>query len=504
MRQFLAVMRIATAVMIAVAMLVLSACGSAEQERKEVQKSGTEQESGTEQKSGAPLELGAEIDVTDCAYGPGQIFSGKKSGQYFGDAEALYGMMFIPADAPGGHFRYRAEFPRARWLSYQSYDQLLGTQGVVSSLNIKPDRGSVNPFLPGQRYKPGHVSYTVDVRNIPPSRREIPAPPNVIYGGYRMDPSSPAGMIHTPGQLILYSHYVTPDREQTGDVGLPRMFWVVDDPKSNQFHSQAAVCAAMQASAVPWGPLAALNEQLDRYVWKPIEEPLLKHLDYPVFTDPVPRNPPYVGLFRPSSNGYAWPLYNQLTPYIYTTPSTLYGRFIVIRFKAPTHPRVEKGIPATGEEQTQYWSWCAGQFESLVNIATGCLTDHEAHVDRDGYVTLVVSPSEQRPVVNGKPYANWLEWPGGGALITMSTIEPNPKTFPQSPFFMGPNDADGLGPLADILPGVVYEDKIKAHMGEYFPQISYCNTEQFQLDRCRAPFDAPLQPLGVLSKTMEQ
>jgi hypothetical protein len=31
-------------------------------------------------------------------------------------------------------------------------------------------------------------------------------------------------------------------------------------------------------------------------------------------------------------------------------------------------PRIEQGIPTTGREQTRYWSWCAGQFVSPVNV----------------------------------------------------------------------------------------------------------------------------------------
>src|SRR5436190_20789033 len=38
--------------------------------------------------------------------------------------------------------------------------------------------------------------------------------------------------------------------------------------------------------------------------------------------------------------------------------------------------RIEQGIPTTGREQTRYWSWCAGQFVSPVNVTQAYLMDN--------------------------------------------------------------------------------------------------------------------------------
>jgi len=43
--------------------------------------------------------------------------------------------------------------------------------------------------------------------------------------------------------------------------------------------------------------------------------------------------------------------------------------------------------------------------------------DKQFHLDKNGYGTLVVSPPDERPVVNGRPYPDWLPWPGGGADV---------------------------------------------------------------------------------------
>jgi hypothetical protein len=431
----------------------------------------------------ASLGKGAEIDATSCAYGPGQLVQGHKTGQYLGDTEAFYALTMVPADMPGGHFRFHAQFPRARWFSYQAYDQTMATQGVVDDLNINPDPSSVNPFLPGQRYRRGHVSYAVDVRNVPPAQRQSPPPPNVLYAGYRMDPST-GGLIQTPSELILFTSELATGPAQQGGVPLPRLDWVVDDPRTNVLQTQAEVCAAMKVAAQPYAPVFQYNAILDKYVWTPIEEPTLTHADPPMVLDPVPQNPPDVSVFRPSSYGYSEPLFNEQEPYIFSGPSALFGRFIVIRFKAPTHPSVERGIPSTGNEQVQYWSWCAGQFESAINITTGCLPDTRAHVDRAGYVTLVVSPPDQRPVIDGKPYPDWLQWSGGGTALFLGEIDPNPRTFSPSPYFMPPTAATDVPYAADLIPGDAYEAQIKAQMGAYYPQVSYCTTQQFEQNRC--------------------
>jgi hypothetical protein len=218
--------------------------------------------------------------------------------------------------------------------------------------------------------------------------------------------------------------------------------------------------------------------------WTPIEEPALKHVDVPDPFDPIPNPQPYVSILRPAPNGYWWPLFNQQAGYTFTGPSALYGKFIVIRFKAPTFPRIEYGVPSTGNEQTQYWSWCAGQVVSAIFITTGCLPDKYAHPDAAGYVTLVVSPKDQRPVIAGKPYPDWLEWPGSGVFLFMQEIDPNPHTFPRAPSFL-PQDIFERAPyISEWLPGFAFEPQIKAHMGDYYPHVSYCTTARFQHNAC--------------------
>jgi hypothetical protein len=422
------------------------------------------------------LKKGDEIDLRNCTYGPGETHAGRDSGQYLVDRNAFYAIVFVPTDVPGGHFRFRGVYPRARWFSFESYNQALASQGVIGDSEIDPDAGSVNPFLPGKTYHAGS-HYTVDVRMVPPADRADPPPHNVLYAGYRMNPTY-GQLDHATSDGLLYRVYAAPGTPQ-GDVPLPRLSWVVDDPATNPFQTDVEVCAAMQSTSVQNGTILKLNDILDKRFTSPTLVPFERNVD--VMTDEVPRNPPYVNVIRPASNGYQGAYFNSKTPYIYIRPDPQFGRFLTVRFKAPTFTRIEDGRPATGNEQTRYWSWCDSQFVSPVNITQGCLMDKQFHIDPHGYATLVFSDPSERPVVDGKPWPDWLPWPGGGADMPMRMIDPNPRTFPQSPYFMPLlNENDAL----DYLRGVLFEDQITTWMGEYFPTVRYCTKAKFEANDC--------------------
>jgi hypothetical protein len=326
--------------------------------------------------------------------------------------------------------------------------------------------------------------YTIDIYSTPPAQRKNPPPHNVLYMGYRENPTY-GGLEHSPYSPVLYRVYAAPGRPQ-GNVPLPDLQWVVDNPSTNLFQTDTEVCAAMEMGRAPNGAVLQINDVLNKRFTQPTLNPLERNVD--ISTDEVPTNPPYVNILRPATNGYQGAYFNSKTPYVYFRPFAQYGRFVVVHFKAPTFGRVEQGIPLTGREQTRYWSWCAAQFVSPVNVTQACLMDKQFHLDRDGYATLVISPPGQRPVIDGKRYPDWLVWPGGGADLNMRQIDPNPVTYPQSPYFMPVSSQyDAL----DYLRGVLFEQQIKAWMGPYYPTIKYCSTAQFQKDGCGFPTALP-------------
>jgi len=438
-------------------------------------------------KSPADLRKGAEIDLRDCTYGPGETHWGGATGQYLVDRNAFYAVVFLPTDLPGGHFRFRGVYPHARWFSFESYDEGLASEGVVDDTAIDPDPGSATPFFTHDHYVRGHNRYTVDIYSTPPASRASPAPHNVLYMGYRENPYY-GGVEHSPYSPVLYRVYV-PKPPPQGGVPLPHLYWVVDNPGTNLFETDTEVCNAMEPARAPNQTILEINDVLDKRVSQPTLQPTERNVDIP--TDEVPHDPPYVNILRPATNGYQGAYFNSKTPYIYIRPFAQYGRFVVVHFKAPTFARIEEGVPLTGNEQTRYWSWCAAQFVSPVNVTQACLMDKQFHI-HDGYATLVVSPPDQRPLINGKRYADWLPWPGGGADLNMRQIDPNPKTYPQSPYFLPvTSQYDAL----DYLRGVANEQEIQKWMGPYYPTVEYCSTVQFQKNGCGFP-SALTQPVG--------
>jgi hypothetical protein len=421
------------------------------------------------------LPQGAEIDVRSCTYGPDETHAGRDTGQYLVDRNAYYAIVFVPTDLPGGHFRFRGIYPRARWFSFESYNEALASQGVVDGTEIEPDPRSANPFKPGKRYR-ANQRYTVDVRMTPPAERQNPHP-NVLYSGYRENRNY-GGVDHSPVDGLLYRVYGAPGSPQ-GDVELPHLSWVVDNPQTNPFQGETEVCQAIKDTSVNHTTILTLNQILSERFSNPTLSPLEKEFDVP--TDEVPRNPPHVNLLRPATNGYQGAYFNSKTPYLYIRPNgELYGRFVVIRFKAPTFQKLPLK-PATGREQVVYWSWCDAQFVSPVNITQACLMDQQFKLDRNGHATLVISDPAQRPVIKGKPWPNWMPWPGGGADINMRQIDPNPATYPQSPYFYPVmSENDGL----DYIRGVLFEEQVRLWMGEYFPIVRYCDKQKFEQGGC--------------------
>jgi hypothetical protein len=423
----------------------------------------------------SPLPKGAEIPIRGCTYGPGETHNGRESGQYLVDRNAYYALVVVPTDLQGGHFRFRGLYPHARWFSFESYDRNLASQGVVADTEINPDAGSINPFFAGNSYKTNQ-HYTVDVRMTPPSERQNPHP-NVLYAGYRENPKY--GNVETSAvDGLLYRVYASPGTPE-GNVPLPTVSWVVDNPETNVFEGEAEVCAAVRAAGADQDGILTLNQILAERFSNPTLSPDEQDMNVP--TNEVPRNPPYVNVIRPATNGYQGAYFNSKTPYIFFRPNgELYGNFVAVRFKAPTFANFPQK-PTTGNEQVRYWSWCDDQFVSPVNITIGCLRDNQFHIERDGYATLVVSEASQRPVVKGVPWHNWLPWPGGGADVVMRQLDPNPATFPQSPFFYPVmSEYDGL----DYLLGVLFEEQTKQWMGEYFPTVRFCTKAKFEHNEC--------------------
>jgi hypothetical protein len=427
----------------------------------------------------AGVPAGTEIRAEGCGAWS-RFTDGRKTGFGFNDRNAYYIAQAFLTDLPGGHWRFRGTYPKARWISYQSYDHLTFSQDVLSGREIDPDQpGSRSPFAPGSGSDVGST-YKVDLINKPPAQRD-PAAHNVLYGGYRSDPVY-GGLIRAPQQSVIMRTYAAPDELDTlGGVPRPTISWVVDDPATNRFSSARDVCASLDLATTTYQPWNTIIEGLES-----INEPIVKPLLVPgaqwLQGIAPPTNPPMLAALRPSTTGYSSLYYNDKTPYLGLMPQRLFGAVLVVRFKTPTYARIEDGATMNGNEQVKYWDWCSTQWGTPLNYTIACRRDEQFQVDEHGYATLALSLEQDRPLnPDGTPYADWLPMAGNMGMTVMRQIEPDAQAFPESPYFL---PQIMLGPVALPVDVLVEQEQIKRHMKSYYPETRYCSTQQFERDRC--------------------
>jgi hypothetical protein len=427
----------------------------------------------------ATVPTGTEIQAKDCGAWS-RFTDGRKTGFGFNDRNAYYIAQAFLTDLPGGHWRFRGTYPKARWISFQSYDHLTFTEDVLSGSEIDAEGSSTtSPFAAGGHQDRG-ATYKVDLINKPPSQRD-PNAHNVLYGGFRGD-SLYGDLQKAPQQSVIMRTYAAPDSLDTlGGVARPTISWVVDDPARNLFTSPADVCASLSLATATYQPWNAIIEGLEA-----INEPVIKPLLVPAAQSlqgiAPPTNPPMVAVFRPSSSGYSSLYFNDKTPYLGVMPQRLFGEVLAIRFKVPTYARIEDGATMTGSEQVKYWDWCSTQWGTPLNYTIACRRDEQFQVDDRGYATLALSLEKDRPTrPDGTPYADWLPMPGNLGMTVMRQLEPNAQTFPESPYFLPQTK---LGPITLPLDLLVQQDQIKTQMKGYFPRMAYCSTQKFQSDHC--------------------
>jgi hypothetical protein len=123
----------------------------------------------------------------------------------------------IPA---GGKIVLRGQYPHARFFSLTTSSTFGTIRGHLYDVDIKPDPGSTNPFLPGANRNARHRSFTVIVVDQPdpgPGHEQ----PNVLYGGV-------AGQAPGAGPMLLVERVYLPDRGRdfSGGVGEPTASYV--------------------------------------------------------------------------------------------------------------------------------------------------------------------------------------------------------------------------------------------------------------------------------------
>lgn len=340
----------------------------------------------------------------------------------------------------GLQIRLDGRYPDSRYASlsaYQSAGALFTVNGVSSALTdyrIKPDPGSVNPWLysPGRLWRRGNA-FTVTLRS------------DVGPGQANMLPLAPAGTTTGTAGYLGYRVYL-PAGGDFARVPPPAVTFTLDGVSK-----QVPACppgtpgtASDPAAPAPAGAAAGLTTSATA-------QP-------PGFARSSPSD-----LFPNADSGYL--------DAVVTPPAD--GDVLVIRGKAPTASRGGHPSPWPAPfVDLRYWSLCdyldTGSLPLVANtlpggqIDYGCRYDGEVAADRGGYYTFVVGTEAQRSLIERIP---------GVTFLPFSTAGP---TTPHLLFLRNMLANPGFAQAVQNVPQNRSPASAAAVMGPYYPRTGIC------------------------------
>ncbi|MDT7544453.1 MAG: hypothetical protein QOE99_563 [Actinomycetota bacterium] len=375
------------------------------------------------------------LPLTDASAGPDPACSWAAKSEpdtvnvAYPDTNASYWSHSYSA-APGTELRITGTYAKARYFSFHAYQPTGVPLDSIYDAQIRPDRGSSNPFAggpldaPNQRY-----TLTVSFTAKPAKPR-----PNTIYAG-----ELAGGNGRNPGGILMLRVYTPKDaRSPQGSVPLPTVTWRTT---AGQDLSVGTACSNDLPAAGGSGT-SALNGA---------SQP-----------DPAPQTtgtePSWGKAFGNNAAGFFG---NQQNAYLTAGINRANGPLVVIRARAPRFPDTSRGQQPGPSDQVRYWSICQNSNSTRVNA---CVADYQAAVDKRGYFTFVVSDPAQRPVnATARNGVTWLPW--GAADSTGLLIYRN------------------MAPAASFRQAVQVitkaDDPAKV-MGAYYPLARYCTKQSFE------------------------
>jgi hypothetical protein len=339
---------------------------------------------------------------------------------------------------PGTELIVTGTYARARYFSFHAYQPSGVPLDSIYDAEIKPDRGSVNPFAGGNpAAKKQH--YTVKVVFTP--RPAKPAA-NTIYAGRLA-----GGNAQNPGGILMLRVYTPVDpKSPQGGVPLPTVTWRTG---AGQSLSVGSACSNDVPNAGGAG-----TKGLNDASW-PESSP-----------STIGSVPSWGKAFGNNAAGFFG---NQQNAYLTAGIDRAYGPLVVIRAKAPAFPNTSKGQQPSATDQLRYWSICQNSNSTRVNA---CSADYQSVVDRHGYFLFVVSDPSERPAnATAKNGVTWLPWGAADAtgLLIYRHMAPAPS-FRQS------------------IQTITKTDDPQKVMGPYYPEAHYCTKQTFEQHGWRGCF----------------
>lgn len=361
--------------------------------------------------------------------------------QYYllSDSAARYWYAVGPTEpASGSSLRIEGHYPDVRYFSLHAYDGYLIVRDARADFRLSPDFGSFNPFQSETRksklIEPGGA-WTARL-----AFAERPAIPrnNTLYRGDRSDETDPIQR----RSFLMYRSYLPAHEEPE----LPVLTLESADG------TETALADTPETTGC-----AQLAEQFETYQRGDSES-------FNPGTEPQAYDPPRFEIYYPLSDELPALLYNIHVRYMSAALDRNLGELVLMRGLAPSHTD-QDGAPLTPD--VRFWSICANRFEN--QLVDGCTTDRDTPLDADGYYNVVISPESLRPdEANTQQGYAWLPLNGAPELLIYRMML-SADSFSESI----DNVEEGTDPAAT--------------MGEYFPQITYCDRDTFDANAALTP-----------------
>jgi hypothetical protein len=398
--------------------------------------------------------------------GPFTADNPKTNSAFPGTEITYWGAKF--STPPGAVLSLRGRFPHARYSSFNAYENNGASASSLSDRQIRPDRGSGNPSLPGADRWASKRSYSITVKG-----EATPGRParNTLY----------AEQVPGTYQDILYRVYV-PDRgrNRSGGTGVPKPVLRLADGRTLQGQ---ALCNELNSNHDYSGNLLS-TQTYQTLLNSPGKDPATNPA-LPGF-----RFQKYFNLFNvlaiyrnEAAQQQAWetnPLEegtqynNNDARYMIGAFSFQFGEVLAVHGRMPTTPRTLNGNRRTRAGQLVEWDMCT--IQSLVTTKTyRCLFDEQVPMrTRKRHYLILVSKAEDRPSnarrecgvawLPADPEGDGAGRTDSGQLLTRNIL-PSPG-FRQSIWDVpSPFDA-------------------KETMGGFYPKGAYMDREAFESKGC--------------------
>ena len=407
------------------------------------------------------------LPVESCFWtGPFEAANPLTNTAFPGSEITYWGAKF--ATPPGAKLTLNGRYAHARFQSLNAYVNNGQASSSLPDIDTKPDKGSVNPYIVGNRrdLAKSKRKYTVEVESsaLPPKPAK-----NTLYA----EPD-PAGEAY---QDILYRVYV-PDkgRDLAGDGGVPTPRLELAD--GTVLEGQA-LCDALNANHDYKSQLLP-QSIYDGLVNWPGKDPVVNPAQNPlVFEKYFNLNYSLAAYKTPAEQDAtdATPMGTQYNNndarYMTGAYAFVFGELLVVSGKMPTFPDTLNGKKKMTGGELREWDMCV--IESLVTTRTWrCLFDAQVPLDGKRRYTIVIGPDASRPSNAKKkcgiawlpadPAGDGAGRPDVGTLLTRNILPA--KGFDQSSF-----DVEVPHTAAQV-------------MGPYYPRGEYESVADFESRGC--------------------